>query len=120
MTVINGIEIDYITYKKNPIREAILNNDPIEDKLHVIAVVSNPSLFAKRYILMKEFIARMENDEPDVILYVVELAYGNQRFLITDKKNKRHLKGAILAILFFYYKSSNHQKSPRSTRWFPY
>ena len=92
MTVINGIEIDYITYKKNPIREAISNNDPIEEKLHVIAVVSNPSLFAKRYILMKEFMARMENDEPDVILYVVELAYGNQRFLVTDKKNKRHLQ----------------------------
>ena len=92
MTVINGIEIDYITYKKNPIREAILNNDPIEEKLHVIAVVSNPSLFAKRYILMKEFMARMARDEPDVILYIVELAYGDQRFLITDSKNKRHLQ----------------------------
>lgn len=92
MTVINGIEIDFIQYKPNPIREAILNNDPIEDKLHVIAVVSNPSLFAKRYILMKEFMARLINDEPDVILYVVELAYGDQRFLITDSKNKRHLQ----------------------------
>lgn len=92
MTVINGIEIDFITYKPNPVREAILNNDPIEEKLHVIAVVSNPSLFAKRYILMKEFMARMTQDEPDVILYVVELVYGNQRFLITDSKNKRHLQ----------------------------
>jgi len=92
MTVINGIEIDFINYKSNPTREAISNNDPIEEKLHVIAVVSNPSLFAKRYILMKEFIARMERDEPDVVLYIVELAYGKQRFLITDKKNPRHLQ----------------------------
>jgi hypothetical protein len=92
MTVINGIEIDYITYKPNPVREAILNNDPIESKLHVIVVLSNPSLFAKRYILMKEFMARMLNDEPDVILYVVELAYGDQRFLVTDSKNKNHLQ----------------------------
>jgi hypothetical protein len=92
MTVINGIEIDFITYNPNPVREAIINNDPIEDKLHVIAVVSNPSLFATRYILMKEFMERMSRDEPDVILYVVELAYRDQKFLITDSKNKRHLQ----------------------------
>jgi len=92
MTVINDIEIDDIQYSKNEIKEAIINNDPIEDKLHVIAVISNPCLFARRYILTREFIARMENDEPNVVLYVVELAYGSQRFIITDKKNKRHLQ----------------------------
>jgi hypothetical protein len=54
-------------------------------------VISNPCLFAKRYILAKEFIKRME-DEDDVILYVVELTYDKQRFIITDKKNKRHLQ----------------------------
>ena len=42
MTVINGIEIDNIEYKPNIIKEAILNNDPIEEKLNVIAVISNP------------------------------------------------------------------------------
>jgi len=92
MTVINNIEIDNITYKTNIIKEAILNNDPIEEKLHVIAVISNPCLFATRYILMKEFINRMELDEKNVILYIVELAYGNQKFIITDSKNKRHLQ----------------------------
>ena len=92
MTVINDIEIDDIHYIKNDIKEAIINNDPIDDKLHVIAVISNPCLFARRYILMKEFIRRIESEEPNVILYVVELAYGKQRFLITDKKNKRHLQ----------------------------
>jgi hypothetical protein len=92
MTVINDIEIDDIQYTKNEIKEAIINNDPIDDKLHVIAVISNPCLFARRYILMKEFINRLELEETNVVLYVVELAYGSQRFLITDKKNKRHLQ----------------------------
>jgi hypothetical protein len=41
---------------------------------------------------MKEFIQRMENDDSDVILYIVELAYKDQKFLITNKKNKRHLQ----------------------------
>jgi hypothetical protein len=92
MTVINGIEIDNIHYSKNSIKEAIENNDPIEEKLHVIAVISNPCLYAKRYILIKEFIKRMETDEKDIILYVVEMAYGNQKFIITNKNNNRHLQ----------------------------
>jgi hypothetical protein len=92
MTVINGIEIDYITYNENIIKTAIENNEPIEEKLHVIVVVSNPCLFGTRYILMKEFINRIEVEEKNVILYVVELAYKNQNFIITDKNNKRHLQ----------------------------
>jgi len=92
MTIINGIEIDYITYKLNGIKYSIENNDPIEDKLHVIAVISNPCLFAKRYILMKEFINRFELEESNLILYIVELAYGDQKFLITNAKNPRHLQ----------------------------
>ena len=92
MTVINDIEIDDIHYSKNDIKEAIINNDPIDDTLHVIAVISNPCLFARRYILMKEFMKRIESEEPNVLLYVVELAYGNQKWLITNKKNKRHLQ----------------------------
>jgi hypothetical protein len=92
MTVINNINIDNINYEKNEIRMAIENNDPIEEKLHVIVVISNPCLYAIRYILMKEFMKRMELDETVVILYVVELAYKNQDFIITDKNNKNHLQ----------------------------
>jgi hypothetical protein len=92
MTIINGIEIDYIRYNKNYIKEAIENNDPIEKNLHVIIVISNPCLFAKRYILTKEFINRIELEEKNVFLYVVELAYKDQKFLITDKNNKKHLQ----------------------------
>jgi hypothetical protein len=92
MTVINAIEIDCIHYETNQIRDAIKNNKPGKKKLHVIAVISNPCMYVRRYILMNEFITRMELEEPNVILYVVELAYGNQKFYITDSKNKRHLQ----------------------------
>jgi len=92
MTVINGIEIDCIHYETNPIRDAIKNNEPLENKLHVIAVISNPCLYTKRYTLMNEFITRMELEEPNVILYVVEMAYKDQKFVITNSKNKRHLQ----------------------------
>ena len=92
MTVINNIEIDTIEYKSNLIKEAILNNDPIEEKLHVIIVVSNPCLYARRYVLALEFMKRMEYDETNIILYIVEFVYGNQKFIITDSKNERHLQ----------------------------
>jgi hypothetical protein len=91
MTVINGIEIDAIDYNINPIKEAILNNDPIADVLHVIAVVSNPALFGKRYVLAKQFIHRMEQ-EPNVVVYVVELVYDKQKYYVTSPNNPRHLQ----------------------------
>ena len=92
MTIINGIEIDYITYNKNEMKDAIKNNEPIENKLHVVAVISNPCLFARRYILLKEFVNRLEIEESNIILYIVELCYGDQKFLVTDSNNKRHLQ----------------------------
>ena len=92
MTIINGIEIDNICYKTNEIKYAIANNDPIEEKLNVIIVISNPCLYAKRYILMREFVKRIEEEEENVNLFVVELIYAGQRFIVTDKKNKNHLQ----------------------------
>lgn len=92
MTVINGIEIDNITYITNEIKAAIQNNDPIDTHLHCIIVCSNPCQYARRYILAREFIKRFEEQEENVILYVVELAHGKQRFHITDPKNPRHLQ----------------------------
>jgi len=91
MTVINGIEIDNINYKLNDIKYAITNNEPIERKLNVIVVISNPCLYARRYILLKEFVKRIEEEE-NVELFIVELIYKNQRFIITDKNNKNHLQ----------------------------
>jgi len=92
MTIINGIEIDFITYSENIIKNAIINNDPIENKLHVVIVISNPCLFARRYILLKEFVKRFEMQETDIELYLVELAYGDQKFIVTHNKNKKHLQ----------------------------
>ena len=91
MTIINNIEIDNIRYNENEIRKAIMSNDPIEDKLHVIIVISNPCSFAVRYILTKEFIRRMK-DEKDIILYIVELVYGDQEYHITEQNNSCHLR----------------------------
>ena len=88
MTII----IDDIFYKLNDIKYAISNNDPIEKNLNVIVVISNPCLYAKRYILLKEFVKRIEEEETNVNLFIVELIYGNQKFIITDKKNKNHLQ----------------------------
>ena len=93
MTIINGFEIDHINYKKNDIKYAIANNDPIEEKLNVIIVISNPALFARRYILYKEFVKRMLEEETDrVNLFQVELVYGSQKFRVTEALNKTHLQ----------------------------
>ena len=91
MTIINGIEIDFISNNNNEIKNAILNNDPIEEKLNVIIVISNPCQYARRYILAKEFIKRMEIED-NVELFIVELIYDKQKFIITDKNNKNHLQ----------------------------
>jgi hypothetical protein len=72
-------------------RKAILNNDPISDTLHVIVVVSNPCQYKRRYFLAREFIQRMEL-EKNVTLYIVELAYGDQGFHLTEEANPRHLQ----------------------------
>jgi len=92
MTVINNIEIDNINYRKNIIKDAIINNDPIENKLNVIIVISNPCQYASRYILAREFIKRFESEEDNVNLYIVEMIYPNQQFLVTNKNNKNHLQ----------------------------
>ena len=92
MTIIKGIVIENIHYKTNDIKYAIANNDPIEEKLNVIIVISNPCLYAKRYSLMREFVKRFEEEEENVNLFVVELIYAGQRFIVTDKNNKNHLQ----------------------------
>lgn len=41
---------------------------------------------------MKEFINRIEIEEENVNLYIVELIYDDQKFIITNNKNKNHLQ----------------------------
>ena len=88
----NNYKINDVNYKVNDIKYAILNNDPIEPKLNVIVVISNPCLFARRYILLKEFVKRMNEEEEFVNLYIVEMIYPNQQFVVTDPNNKNHLQ----------------------------
>ena len=92
MTVINGVEIDCINYKLNHLKLAIANNDPIEDKLYVILVISNPCLYTRRYILLNEFVKRIKNEEENVNLYIVEMIYPGQKFVITNKNDRNHLQ----------------------------
>jgi hypothetical protein len=91
---VNPVNITDITvnYKSNDIKYAILNNEPIEAKLNVIIVISNPCLYKKRYILLHEFVKRIEEEETHVNLFIVELVYGNQKFMVTNKNNKNHLQ----------------------------
>lgn len=89
MTVLDGIELDI--YTRNTVKDSIQHNDPIEDVLHVIMVVSNPCSFFRRYQLARQFMMRMEN-EPHIQLYVVELCYLKQPFILTKKNNPRHLQ----------------------------
>jgi hypothetical protein len=89
MTVLDGIELDVHT--RNYTREAIQHNDPLESFLHVVMVVSNPCYFKRRYALARQFMLRMEK-ESNVKLYVVELCYKKQKFILTQKRNPRHLQ----------------------------
>ena len=92
MTVIDGVEIDCLSYKMNDIKFAIKNNEPIEEKLNVIVIISNPCLYKRRYILLNEFIKRIEEEEENVELYIVEMVYQGQQFVITNKNNPKHLQ----------------------------
>jgi hypothetical protein len=94
MTIINNIEIDDNCVSIDNTKLAIMNNDPIDDKLHVVCVISNPCLYATRYLLAKKFIKRMEY-EPNVELYVCELIYEDQnqnKYYVTDSNNQNHLQ----------------------------
>jgi hypothetical protein len=55
-----------------------------KDVLYVIAVVSNPARFDKRYQLFKEFCKRMEN-EKQVKLIRVELQQGHRPFITNSE-----------------------------------
>jgi hypothetical protein len=92
MTVMNEMEILEIDYKQNETKHAIKNNDPLEPKLNVIIVVSNVCLYGRRYRLLNEFVKRIEEEEENVNLYVVELIYPKQKFMVTQSGNKKHLQ----------------------------
>ena len=80
-----------IESKVSLVKEALNNNEKIEDKLNVISVISNVCEFKTRWRLMKEFIERM-NSIQNINFYVVELAYDDQEFNVTNSSNPNHLQ----------------------------
>ena len=58
--------------------------------LYVITVISNPVRFRSRYALYRQFERHMQ--QSGVILYTVELAYGERPFEITDSANLCHIQ----------------------------
>ena len=91
MTVTENIQTESTTYKKDEIKYAISNNTPLENKLNVVAVISNPCQYATRYRTFKEFLQRMSYDET-VDVYVVELIYPGQSYVVTDSADPKHLQ----------------------------
>ncbi len=70
----------------------IKNPDLVSDStLHVIGVVSNPVRWQSRVRLARQWIEEMEKT-PNVKAYVVEAAYGDRHFEITNAHNPQHLQ----------------------------
>ena len=70
----------------------IKHRDLVHDNtLHVIGVVSNPMRFESRVRLFREWEKEMLST-PHVKLYLVELAYNDMHFELTDAKNPHHLQ----------------------------
>jgi len=66
------------------------DND-VENILHVVTTVFNPSGYNSRYFLynqFKRYMAKFKN----VVLYTVELTIGDQHHVVTDNYNPRHLQ----------------------------
>jgi hypothetical protein len=59
--------------------------------LHVVATISNPMGYHSRCRLFRQFQAEMEATK-NVVLYVVEVAFGNHAFEVTSADNPRHLQ----------------------------
>jgi hypothetical protein len=58
--------------------------------LHVIATVFNPAGFASRYRLFRDFEKRMRS--ADVEFHTIELALGDQPFVVTNADDARHIQ----------------------------
>ena len=65
-------------------------NEEITNEFYVIAVMTNPERFRTRPKLFREFMARM--DKYGAKLYVVEGAFGDRDFEVTDPQNPRHIQ----------------------------
>lgn len=69
---------------------ACVEFDHIQEPLYLIAVVSNPVRFKSRYRLFREFVQRMMRT-PGIRLVIVEHAFGDRPFEVTDDQTGRLL-----------------------------
>jgi len=95
---VNNLEQDFFeittkNIKSNSelIKNCLKGSEMIDNKLHVITVISNICNFKRRWQLMIEFIDRIK-EFPNVELYVVEMIYEDQFFRITEPNNPKHLQ----------------------------
>ncbi len=65
-----------------------------DSTLHVIGVLSNPVRYHSRYRLARKWLKEMEETE-GVQVHVVEAAYGDREWEVTEKGNPRHLQVRI-------------------------
>lgn len=63
-------------------------NKHLLDDFYVVAVMTNPERYKRRPYLFKEFMSRMEKYGANV--YVVEGAFKDREFEVTDSKNPKH------------------------------
>jgi hypothetical protein len=74
------------------IQNAIKHHELSTDStLHVVAVISNSARYHSRYRIFREWEQRMLAT-PNVKLYVVEIAFGDRCFEVTDVTNPNHLQ----------------------------
>lgn len=65
-------------------------NNHLLDDFYVIAIMTNPERFKTRPRLFKEFVERMQRYGAK--LFIVEGAYGNREFEVTQKDNPTHIQ----------------------------
>jgi hypothetical protein len=97
MSIIKYLELlqeEIPVIENPPIKQVLMNQEPVDDVLHVISVCFNPCQSKRRIQLMNEFIERMamEEDDRQVVLYIVEVVYGppDTAFAVTQAGNPRH------------------------------
>lgn len=89
------------TIHLDQITDAILHPDLASDStLHVVSVVSNPVPYHSRYRIFREWQKHMLATA-NVKLYVVELAFGDRRFEVTEEENPTHLQLRTKQVLWF-------------------
>jgi hypothetical protein len=75
---------------------------PIDAPLYVVAVISNPVRFKRRYQLYREFEKYVETS--GAVLYTVELALGERAFEVTNAGNPRHIQ--LRSLSEFWHKEN--------------